>query len=205
MRDVMIDLETLGTGPSAAIIAVGAVVFDPETGELGETFYHVVDLASSMGEGGVVDAAPVLWWLGQSDEARKALTEADTLPIEDVLLDFDDYIQTFADGTDKVRVWGNGASFDNVILSTAYARLHMPQPWKFWNDRCYRTVKSMFPHIKMERSGTHHNALDDAISQAKHLCAMLKPPRDDDEVMALPLSNDHPFGCSCKSCQERVR
>ena len=207
MKDVMVDLETLGTGPSAAIIAVGAVVFDPETGELGETFYHVVDLASSMGEGGVVDAATILWWLGQSDEARKALTEpSGTLPIEDVLLDFDDYIQTFADGADKVRVWGNGVSFDNVILSTAYARLHMPQPWKFWNDRCYRTVKAMFPHIKMERTGTHHNALDDAISQAKHLISMLNPKAMCEEgPMSLPLSEEHPFGCPCERCQERLR
>lgn len=174
MNDIMIDLETMGTSPSAAIVAVGAVGFDLKTGELGAVFYHVVDLASSMGEGGVVDAPTVLWWLKQSDDARRALTNADeVLPIEEVLMEFDDYIQTFTDGADKVRIWGNGASFDNVILSTAYARLHMQQPWMFWNDRCYRTVKNLFPDIKPEHSGVAHHALDDAKAQALHLIRMI--------------------------------
>jgi exodeoxyribonuclease VIII len=47
------------------------------------------------------------------------------------------------------------------------------QPWRHWNDRCYRTVKSLYPDVKLERVGTHHNAVDDAESQARHLIAML--------------------------------
>jgi len=50
----------------------------------------------------------------------------------------------------------------------------MERPWYFWNDRCYRTMKSLYPQIPMERDGVHHNALDDAISQARHLMAILK-------------------------------
>ena len=73
-----------------------------------------------------------------------------------------------------VRLWGNGASFDNAILSTAYelCELETVQPWRFYNDRCYRTVKSLYPEVAMVRTGTYHNALDDAESQALHLLAM---------------------------------
>jgi len=65
-------------------------------------------------------------------------------------------------------LWGNGSTFDNVILSNAYRAIGVKQPWDFWNDRCYRTLKSLYPHVKLERSGVAHNALDDAKSQAMH-------------------------------------
>ena len=41
--------------------------------------------------------------------------------------------------------------------------------WPYRNNRCYRTLKGLLPAIELERSGTHHNALDDAITQARHL------------------------------------
>lgn len=77
--------------------------------------------------------------------------------------------------THDAEVWGNGASFDNVILRGAYARNSTPAPWAWWNDRCYRTIKALHREVPMERLGTHHNALDDAISQALHLIRMLNP------------------------------
>jgi exodeoxyribonuclease VIII len=49
----------------------------------------------------------------------------------------------------------------------------MPVPWQFWNSRCYRTVKSLYPDNKLKRSGTYHNAVDDAESQARHLIELL--------------------------------
>lgn len=74
-----------------------------------------------------------------------------------------------------VKVWGNGADFDNVILGSAYRRLGKSIPWAFYNSRCYRTVKSLQPGCRIERAGTHHNALDDAKSQALHLMRLLSP------------------------------
>ncbi len=73
---------------------------------------------------------------------------------------------------DVVKIWGNGADFDNVILTSAYKRNDLELPWRYTNNRCYRTLKSLYPEIKLERSGTHHNALDDAISQANHLMSI---------------------------------
>ena len=57
-------------------------------------------------------------------------------------------------------------------LSDAYDRAQLPRPWKYYNDRCYRTVKNLRPDVPMIRGGTHHNALDDAKSQATHLMAI---------------------------------
>lgn len=41
---VMVDLETMGKKHNAPIVAIGAVVFDPATGSIGESFYKVVCL-----------------------------------------------------------------------------------------------------------------------------------------------------------------
>ena len=174
MQDVMVDLETMGNGPQAAIIAIGAVEFDILTGEIGERFYTVIDLTSAVEAGGIMDASTVLWWMQQGDEARAAFSR-DGEHIAKALQQFAGWVENRAP-RDDVRVWGNGAAFDNVILASAYRRNGTQQPWQFWNDRCYRTVKAQHPAVKMQRSGTHHNAVDDAESQARHLIDMLKTP-----------------------------
>ena len=168
MNKVMLDLETMGTGPNSAIIAIGAVEFCPDTKTLGREFYSTVCLRSSVRRGGVIDADTVMWWLGQEDCARRALVE-DVKSIETALDCFSHWIYRGED----IEVWGNGAAFDNVILAQAYKRCDLEAPWPFWGDRCYRTLKALNPHIKMDRQGVHHNALDDAISQARHLIDIL--------------------------------
>ena len=44
MKHVMLDLETMGNSPLAAIAAIGAIEFDPDAGTLGERFYTTIDL-----------------------------------------------------------------------------------------------------------------------------------------------------------------
>lgn len=166
MTAVMLDLETMGNGPNAAIIAIGACEFGPAG--IGRTFYEIVSLESSVLCGGVIDASTVLWWMKQSDAARSAFERPGvTLPL--ALSRFTAWIAPDSE------VWGNGAAFDNVILASAYRRLNVEPPWKFWNDCCYRTVKKRSAVPQPARQGVAHNALDDAIHQARHLMAIDNP------------------------------
>lgn len=162
---VMIDLETLGNGANAPILSIGAVVFDRE--RLGEQFYTRIDLSSSLQGGASPDAATIEWWMGQGDTARKdAFLSGDGCDEREALLNF----SSFCNGIHVEGMWGNGPSFDNAILGTAYRRNGMTQPWDFWLDRDLRTAKAMFPEVNLpHRVGTHHNALDDAIYQAQCL------------------------------------
>lgn len=162
---VMIDLETMGTRPTAPIVAIGAVAFDEDG--LYDQFYRVVDLCSSARAGAVIEAGTVMWWLRQSDEARAALQDQPVY-LAEALSAFKDWLYS----RQVKGVWGNGASFDNVVLAEAYRRMEMPCPWPFWKDRCYRTVKAMHPDIQLQRHGVAHNALDDARDQAMHLIAI---------------------------------
>ncbi|EFR2008779.1 exonuclease, partial [Escherichia coli] len=49
---LMIDLETMGKNPDAPIISIGAIFFDPQTGEMGPEFSKTIDLETA---GGVID------------------------------------------------------------------------------------------------------------------------------------------------------
>lgn len=167
MTHIMIDLETMGNRPSAPIVSIGACAFEQD-GEITSDFYNKISLESAVEHGGVMDPGTVIWWMQQEGNARAEIFNAkgDTIA---ALVRFRDWLG--AQG-DIEGVWGNGAAFDNVILSETYKRCGMDAPWPFWLDRCYRTIKSLHPDIPIDRSGTHHNALDDAITQARHLCAI---------------------------------
>jgi len=161
MNSVMLDLETMSTSANAAIVAIGAVRFNSDNG-VTSYFYEVVDLESAVAAGLEMSASTVLWWLAQSDSARKELCRKGD-QLNHVLGQFKNWL-----GKDA-EVWGNGSDFDNVILSNAYNKYSWRQPWPYANNRCYRTIKNLRPDIKIVRTGTHHNALDDAISQTDHL------------------------------------
>lgn len=167
MEHVMKDLETMGTRAGCAVVSIGAVMFNPKTGELGAEFYGVA-VADQGVYGLFQEPGTKKWWSEQSEEARKVFTDPAAMRLPLLLASYTAWLGTVTD-PDTVKVWGNGASFDQPILTAAYAAIGAPQPWKFWNDRCYRTVKNLAPHVKLKREGTYHNALDDAKSQAQHL------------------------------------
>lgn len=166
---IMIDIETMGTRPTAPIVSLGAVAFGK--GGIHKKFYRVIDLDSAVKAGAIIEPGTVLWWLAQSDDARKALTDDIVEPIGDVLDQFRMFIAALPG---VAGVWGNGATFDNVLLAEAYKRLDMETPWPFWKDRCYRTIKNLYPAVELVREGTHHHALADAETQALHLIEISK-------------------------------
>lgn len=170
MKHVMVDLETLGRRAGCAVLSIGAVAFDAETGKLGPEFYQVVKLTSCEEAGLHVDPETVAWWEKQNPEAQKVLKQARAVrgnkPLAKSLELFNEYLYQF--GSRSVHVWGNGSDFDNAILINCYAAASVKNGWEFWNNRCFRTLKGFAPHIKTERTGTYHNALDDAKTQALH-------------------------------------
>ncbi|PXM00609.1 exonuclease [Klebsiella variicola] len=176
---VMVDLETMGKKHNAPIVAIGAVVFDPATGSIGESFYKVVCLESSVNWGAVIDPSTVIWWLKQSSEARSTIVNDDAIPLLDALLQFREFVSdNVAGGSKKAQVWGNGASFDNSILRSSYDCIAEDYPWEYWNDRDVRTMVelgqaiSFDPKTTIPFEGSRHNALADAIHQARYVSAI---------------------------------
>ncbi|MEK8816926.1 3'-5' exoribonuclease [Escherichia coli] len=173
---LMIDLKTMGTNTNAPIVVIGAVFFDPQTGEIGPVFYIVVSLTDAMNTGAVPDGGTIEWWLKQSSEARAAIL-TDQVKLKDALSRFREFINEYSDEK-FVQVWGNGATFDNAILRTSYERLDIPCPWRYYNDRDVRTIVELGKTIDFDArtvipfEGVRHNALDDARYQAKYVSAI---------------------------------
>lgn len=163
--NIMLDLETLGNKPGSVIASIGAVKFGG--GKIIDEFYRRIDLQSCVDIGLTMDVSAIVWWLEQGEEARKEITEIGE-HIGIVLSEFSVWVSI-----DEAIIWGNGANFDNNLLSIAYDKAKIQRPWKYSNDRCYRTVKALYPDIQIVREGVFHNALNDARSQAKHLMQIL--------------------------------
>jgi hypothetical protein len=163
----MLDLETFGTRPGCVIRSIGAVMFDPTTDQIGAEFYCNVDQASCEAAGLHIDPRTAEWWTKQSQAARDALL-VNPLPLHDALMSFNTWWVTHG----AVRIWSHGANFDQPILEAAYhANGGKPgSPWEFWNSRCTRTLFDVAEidtkASGIRRTGTHHNALDDARFQA---------------------------------------
>src|SRR5689334_2386965 len=105
----MIDLETLGTGPEALIVSIGAVKFDPADDEAKWDCFHVAIEPSSAQRAGLkIDASTVMWWLAEERaSARSAMLDMRLVDVASALEGFAMWY-----GVDSLPTWGNGAAFD---------------------------------------------------------------------------------------------
>lgn len=131
------------------------------------------------------DPDTVAWWNDQSDEAKSAFTDPADLAFG--LSTFAEWLCAVAGvdyeadnpkfrGPGHIRLWAHGPSFDVSILEAAYGAVDLPVPWHYRAPRDTRTIleaAGMDPHKSLEdfATGTYHNALDDAVTQAKAVCA----------------------------------
>lgn len=174
-NQIMVDLETLDTKPSAIVLSIGLCRFDPAAADpIRDKHYVVLSVGDQEENERTVSDGTLNWWSERSDEAKSVLLLAAAADheVHEQLMGIADWM-----GKDTV-LWGNGSDFDNVILADLYRTYEFKQPWSFRANRCYRTLcalgerrmtnawrKKLGP--EPEREGVHHNALDDAVYQAR--------------------------------------
>lgn len=171
MHFVMIDLETIGTSPGCSILSIGAAEFSPALGPDAK-FYATVSRQSCRDAGLSEDPRTLEWWHRQIDS--RILNDAPGhSSIGEALHQFAFWLQQVSPLDKDLLVYGNGADFDLPILAEAYRRCGLRQPWAPYSGRCYRTLKNLRPNIVLVRTGSKHNALDDAVSQAEHATRLM--------------------------------
>lgn len=163
--NLMIDLETLGTDVDAVVISIGACFFDPKTKEIGAKFNMNLNVEDQMTTRSIT-ASTLKWWMCQADAAKTVFNE-ESAATSLILKMFVTWVLTNAK-PEEVVVWGNGANFDISIIEHILKENKVVVPWLYKNVMDLRTFKKYIANdAKIVRHGVHHNALDDAISQAQ--------------------------------------
>ncbi|MDA3780490.1 MAG: 3'-5' exoribonuclease [Bacteroidales bacterium] len=172
--DVMLDLETLSNKSNSALLSIGAVEFNIETGETGREFYKVIDLKSCLDVGLIINSSTFYWWLRQNQEARDAISVKEKYHLSMVLGYFRTWLNDCIQG---VNIWGNGVRFDVGILEDAYVACgYEKMPWNFRSERDVRTLVAFAPEIKanLPFTGTLHHPIDDCKHQIKYCTKIWK-------------------------------
>lgn len=134
------------------------------------------------------DPRTVQWWSEQSEAAQAAFADPVDLRVAlrrlaqwmCGLVNGDIFYPVDEDSTGlDIRLWSHGAHFDGPILAAAYKAVGLPVPWHYRAPRDTRTAFDMAgitDHTAWLKQhpgplGIPHHALDDAICQARAVCA----------------------------------
>lgn len=168
-----VDIESMSANSNAAIVSIAVVPFTTYSHKKGEInksqFVRGVDLKSCYEHGLHIDPDTIMWWLKQSDEARKSLSE-DIIPLKEMLNHLWGFVHNiYYKDPKSVRWWSHGSSFDMVILENAYKATNIIPPWRYKQFRDTRTIFDL-AEIDLDRdyklSGIH-TAVGDSQNQAQ--------------------------------------
>jgi len=138
------------------------------------------------------------WWLAQSKEAQKSILKKPRQSIQGVLTDLSTFIknnwaiihngkETFKNGkgsyttidglfeSKDIKLWCH-ATFDEPVLSNAYNKAGVIEPWHFRGVRDLRTIVDLanYDVYGNENTGIVHDALDDCKFQIKYTVECIK-------------------------------
>ena len=170
-KDLMLDIETLGTKHDAPVLSLGACWFNYDKPEIEPTgkIHVVFDVEyQQKHQGRIIRADTVKWWMGQSEAARSALFP----PNPTLFQSFIDKLTAMTSAADAI--WAKGPDFDCTILQSLVEACGVDYKWPYYKHRCVRTMtvqlSDLCSHVRL--SGAAHNALDDAVHQANQIRAI---------------------------------
>ena len=169
--DIMIDIETLGTRNDSVITQIGACYFNRDTGEIGDKCTLNVEINSCLERGLTVTGGSIKFWLERKENAtflKKPMSLTKALS----------YFGTFINK--KLPIWYH-ATFDPIILASAYQAVGQGVPYSYRNLRDIRTLVDL-AGIKYKKDKNEdpksHDALDDCLYQVKYCVECFKALRN---------------------------
>lgn len=170
-KDVMLDIEALGSPPDGVITQIGLRRFDRLTGELGWGLCVNVSIQSCLDYGLTVSGGAVKFWLDQP--GRTFLKDPQSLP---KALSF---VSEFV--TKRDYIWSH-ATFDINILEGAYRAIKQGVPFAHRNIRDIRTLVDLAEIKNKQGQGDPktHNALDDCDYQVGYCVEMFRKLKGND-------------------------
>lgn len=177
---IMLDIETLGTEPGAAIVSIGAVFFDAaKYAKFGASYYERIDVTSCIKADLHMNAATIAWWMQQSDGAREQLFAQPRTSLTEACTNFSAWALA-AGGTQPIEpkdiiVWSNGTNFDMPILKAAFKSAGVAWPFLYYQELCYRTLKWLMPEAMLGEPRALAGAREDKQQLTLNLDGELTP------------------------------
>ena len=170
--DIMIDIETLSSESNAVVVSIGAIAFDIKEGLSGNNpkKYIIFNTIRQIQDGRHIQDKTRTWWSKQSQVVQDELAKSYLVrvPVEYALTEFTNWCTE----QQAEHIWGNGNTFDNMVMRNLYKQYNCKYPVGFRGDLDMRTLKFLAPNVNVPRMGNHHNGLDDAVYQADVVCEM---------------------------------
>lgn len=182
--NIMVDIETLGTGADAMIVAIAACTFHPYNNEIINSFYQAVDLEADdkILKTRSIDPSTVKWWMQEDKAPARKLTFEDpkAVPLTQALKEFISWFNMNTMGRQSTMVWANDPDFDCKILQNAIESGNLELPWAFWNCRSVRTMKDMGRRlgVKLPLRTNAHYALEDCYYQTAIVQGVFREQRE---------------------------
>ena len=171
MQHLMLDLETLDVKPSAVVLSIGAVVFDPYSPTTGPSFYVELTnhLDDQLKQGRTVSGSTIAWWMRQSPEARRVFDEKETSVDRCTTMFALTVFANFCKDNQVKYIWAKDPDFDVVILRSMFEDYGFDFPFSYSKSRSVRTMEAMPFALLRGPAEAAHNALADATAQAKNI------------------------------------
>jgi hypothetical protein len=153
---VMVDIETLGTTPGAAVLEIAAATFSFDGEKDDKLFTVEIDLLSSLAAGLTVEKETAAWHLSKDYPGHLR-----GKPLRAALIELSAWLGAHAPAA---SVWAWGMDFERSMLEAAFAAVGLPLPWPYYRGLDARTVwASAYPNEK--HGPRKHRAADDVTDQ----------------------------------------
>jgi hypothetical protein len=144
---IMIDLESLDTGPRSVVTQVGVIAFqmdDPDT-EIRRIGEYLPAQPQMELFKRTVSYETILWWMQQDDAARNKLKESAGNDSEVLLALVRSVHRKLSDlirsvGEANVEIWARGPQFDIVNLESLFVDCGLAAPWRYDTVMDLRTL-----------------------------------------------------------------
>jgi len=164
-RNVMIDIETLGTKPGSAVLEIAAATFEQEGGGPLEWFAVEIDLLSCLACGLTVDTGTAAWHLAQGYTGNLR-----GQPLAEAVMRLHVWMR---DKAAIATVWAWGMDFERSMIEAACAAVQSALPWHYYQGADARTIWNVaFPGGKAAKR--KHRAADDVAAQITDLQVAIK-------------------------------
>jgi len=180
MKNIMIDIETLGTNPDSCVLQIAATSWDGNEIDVG--FLFDVSLSEQVEAGRTIEAKTVCWWLDDKVQSRvrsSVLGRSELVSPQAAVYALNEYIRVTRQNSDdgKVTVWANPPQFDLTIIKSIMKEWGITPSWNHWEERDLRTLRNVCRELKINyenKNEEHHSAIADVRHQVEEVMFLMK-------------------------------